>query len=160
MQNKIISADTQVDLGFLPWDLFTSQSPKRWKNQMPHVIEKNGRAQWWVDGKFIQDVALYPELSDLGPEMKYRVERIASTGLLEDVKNGVYRPIDPELRLKDQDLDGVFANVIYGLTFMSAVIEDREKVAACYKIYNDWIANFCKNIVEFIKNSMLSSLAR
>ena len=83
-------------------------------------------------------------MDELGPEMRYRVERIASTGLLEDVAKGVYRPIDPELRLKDQDLDGVDANVIYGLTFVSAIIEDREKVAACYSIYNDWIADFCK----------------
>ena len=47
MEYNVISADTHVDLGFLPWDLFTSQAPNRWKDQMPHVIQKDGRAQWW-----------------------------------------------------------------------------------------------------------------
>ena len=40
---------------------------------------------------------------------------MASTGLYDDGKSGIRRLTDPELRLKDQDRDGVQAEVLYGI---------------------------------------------
>ena len=55
---------------------------------------------------------------------------------------------DPELRAKDQDRDGVEAEVIYGIIgisrglFTHAGITDHETLAAVYRAYNDYIADF------------------
>jgi len=52
-------------------------------------------------------------------------------------------PPDPKLRLADLDLDGVYAEVIYGIRFVEDSIKDPEVIAATYHAYNDFIAEFC-----------------
>jgi predicted TIM-barrel fold metal-dependent hydrolase len=51
---------------------------------------------------------------------------------------------DPAARLKDMDLDGVAAQILYttmGFTLFG--IQDAEFQEACFKVYNDWLAEFC-----------------
>jgi predicted TIM-barrel fold metal-dependent hydrolase len=45
--------------------------------------------------------------------------------------------------LADLDLDGVEAEVIYGIRFVEDSIKDPEVTAATYRAYNDFIAEFC-----------------
>lgn len=52
---------------------------------------------------------------------------------------------DPKLRLMDQDTDGVQAEVLfpnYGMALFG--IEDIPTQQESFKLYNDWIAHFCK----------------
>jgi predicted TIM-barrel fold metal-dependent hydrolase len=52
---------------------------------------------------------------------------------------------DPQARLKDMDLDGVVAQILYtpvGFTLFG--IQDAEFQEACFAVYNDWLAEFCK----------------
>jgi uncharacterized protein len=52
---------------------------------------------------------------------------------------------DPKLRLEDQDTDGVEAEVLfpnYGMALFG--IDHVETQQEAFKLYNDWIANFCK----------------
>ncbi len=52
---------------------------------------------------------------------------------------------DPHLRLRDQDTDGVAAEVLfpnYGMALFG--IDDIETQQESFKLYNDWIARFCK----------------
>jgi predicted TIM-barrel fold metal-dependent hydrolase len=52
---------------------------------------------------------------------------------------------NPELRLRDQDTDGVEAEILfpnYGMALFG--IDDRETQHTAFQLYNDWIANFCK----------------
>jgi uncharacterized protein len=52
---------------------------------------------------------------------------------------------DPHLRLRDQDTDGVEAEVLfpnYGMALFG--IDDIETQQESFKLYNDWISNFCK----------------
>ena len=52
---------------------------------------------------------------------------------------------DPHLRLQDQETDGVEAEVLfpnYGMALFG--IDDVETQRESFKLYNDWIANFCK----------------
>ena len=144
VEYSIISADGHVDLGYLPWDLFTAQAPGEWKDKMPRVIEKNGTHQWWIDGTYLEDVGHFGDVSEYTLSMRHRVDRMASLGFLDDTSKGMYHPTDPNLRLKDQQLDGIDADVIYGLFFVGTLVEDQRQVAALYRIYNDWIAGFCK----------------
>ena len=49
----------------------------------------------------------------------------------------------PVERIKDQDIDGVRAEVIYttlGLALFQ--LADAELQQACFRVYNDWVAEF------------------
>jgi len=53
---------------------------------------------------------------------------------------------DPVERLKDQDLDGIAAEVLYssfGLKLFG--VGDLELQLACLRVYNDWLAEFCSH---------------
>ena len=48
---------------------------------------------------------------------------------------------DPAERIKDQDLDGVEAEVLYTTLGMSLFgLEDAELQRSCFRVYNDWVA--------------------
>jgi predicted TIM-barrel fold metal-dependent hydrolase len=68
-------------------------------------------------------------------------------GNLPSVKFGVQTPGagDPALRLKDQAIDGVEAEVLfpnYGMAIFG--VDDVETQEVAFRVYNDWIASFCK----------------
>ena len=56
---------------------------------------------------------------------------------------GIPRLADPELRMRDQDLDGVQAEVIYGILGASNRLNDDEAATEVMRIYNAWMADFC-----------------
>ena len=49
----------------------------------------------------------------------------------------------PALRLKDQEIDGINAEVMYGIQ-ISRLLESRELLHVVYEIYNTWAAGFCQ----------------
>ena len=52
---------------------------------------------------------------------------------------------DVKERLKDQELDGIDAEVIYpSVTFNVYQIENLDIVKATFSLYNDWVADYCK----------------
>ena len=52
---------------------------------------------------------------------------------------------DTSERLKDQDFDGIDAEVIYpSLLFGVYQIDDLDIVKATFGLYNDWVGNYCK----------------
>jgi predicted TIM-barrel fold metal-dependent hydrolase len=115
---------------------------------MPRVAEtENGRA-WVHNGKIIRYVG------DVGlgrgnfrfdrATMSVRLRRKARTGLYSDAANGVFRPASPEHRIKDQERDGVGAEVIYGILGLSRRVQDGETMGVVYRIYNDFAMQFRK----------------
>ena len=60
----------------------------------------------------------------------------------------LFHPTTPELRVKDQDLDGVEAEVIYGILGVGLNLKDPEAMSLVYRIYNDWAADFCRSNPE------------
>src|SRR5262245_2456705 len=69
---------------------------------------------------------------------------MAATGLYEDVKRGTRRVIDPHLRVKDEDIDGVDAEVIFGILGAATRLGDDEASKEMFSIYNDWLVDFCR----------------
>ena len=49
------------------------------------------------------------------PGQIHRSDRMAEQGLYRDGAAGIPRLTDPDLRVKDQDLDGVQGEVLYGI---------------------------------------------
>jgi predicted TIM-barrel fold metal-dependent hydrolase len=147
MRYTRISADCHIDLPFLPPDLFVSNASAGMKERMPHVAEGPDGPYWTCKNgtSFGLACGVGPGGQKLVPGQNYRVDVMAATGLYEDGKKGVRRPTDPELRVKDMDRDGVQAEVIYGILGAATRLGDHEAAAAMFRIYNDWLADFCRH---------------
>src|SRR2546425_7992088 len=49
MALRVMSADSHMDLIYLPPDTFTSRMAATWGGTVPRVVERDGR-KWWVSG--------------------------------------------------------------------------------------------------------------
>lgn len=146
MKYNVISADCHIDLIWLPPDLFTSNASAALKDRMPYVTDGAKGPQWVTKkGSYF---GLVNGMGSAGreyvPGQIHRSDRMASTGLYEDGKKGVRRITDPELRLKDQDRDGIQAEVLYGILGASIRLNDPEAATEVISIYNEWLADFCE----------------
>ncbi len=66
---------------------------------------------------------------------------------------------DPAERLKDMDLDGVQADVIYTtLGFRQFWFTDAALQRACFRVYNDWLADYCAHAPQRLVGLALISL--
>ena len=174
-QGKVISGDCHIDIPWLPADLFTSNAPSHLKEKMPRVVETEEGKKWIVEGKSLGWVAGAATGIKEGGWDPYvsghssRLDRMAETGFFSDGERGLLHPTTPELRVKDQDLDGVSGEVIYGILGLAGGlvgfetmegapdmgsddtpgpgygISDPEAITAVYGIYNEWLAAFCKS---------------
>ena len=146
MDYKIISGDGHIDLRWLPHDAFVSNAPAKWKDKVPQVVETAEGLRWYVEGV---DILTRP-LGGLGnmanPERgrSQHIDRMYELGFYD----GGSHPTDPELRIRDQDIDGVGAEVIYGILAISRSIEDKELLRVTYELNNTWAAEFCKSNPE------------
>jgi predicted TIM-barrel fold metal-dependent hydrolase len=145
MRYTRISADCHVDLCWLPPDLFTSSASAAMKDRMPYVTD-GPKGPVWVTKKGAK-LGLVNGMGSAGreyvPGQIHRSDRMASTGLYEDGKRGIRRLTDPELRLKDQERDGVQAEVLYGILGATRRLNDAEAAVELVRIYNEWLADFC-----------------
>src|SRR5881396_3712864 len=145
MVYEMISADCHLDLCWLPPELFTSQASAAMRDRMPHVTQ-GPKGPVWVTKKG----ASLGHVNGMGsggreyvPGRIHRADRMASTGLYEDGKKGIRRLSDPELRVKDQDRDGVQAEVLYGILGATGRMNDPEATVEVMRVYNEWLADFC-----------------
>src|SRR6476620_1101368 len=145
MKYDVISADGHVDLIWLPPDLFTKNASAAFKDRMPHVVE-GPKGPEWVSAKGAK-FGLVNGMGSAGreyvPGVIHRSDRMASTGLYDDGKKGIRRLTEPELRIKDQDRDGVQAEVLYGILGMTGRLADGEAAVEITRVYNEWLAGFC-----------------
>ena len=135
MDRKVISADGHLDLFFLPPDTFTSRTIARLKDKVPKVVDIDGIPTWVGNGAVM---GAYRGWMGRGGLTGHRGKRMMDVGWEPT------HPSDPKLRLKDLDIDGVEAEVIYGIRFIEDSIKDPEVITATYRAYNDFIAEFCE----------------
>jgi len=133
-QLQVISADSHM---MEPADLWETRLDNKFRARAPKVV-KNERGSGYL---FIAPgVRPFPVAGGFG---------IGKSGedLKEHLKKGyeAARPSgwDPAERLKDQDVDGVRAEVIYTTLGMPLFgLDDDELRRACFTAYNDWVAEF------------------
>jgi len=166
MTRRLISGDCHMDVSWLPPDLFVSNSPARLQGRMPRVEETSEGKNWYVGTHRFAGFATSG--SDFAqdryvPGVSRRLDRMEEVKFFSDAERGVLRVSTPALRQRDQDIDGVEAEVIYGILGISAAfgvqspwsnssgsnpvadsrVMDAEALAMVYEIYNEWIAEFC-----------------
>ena len=145
MRYEMISADCHLDLCWLPTDLFVTQASAEMRDRMPYV-EDGPKGKRWVTKKGAQ-LGLVNGMGSAGreyvPGRIHRADRMAETGLYADGKKGIRRLSDPDLRIKDQDRDGVQAEVLYGILGATGRMSDPDATVEVMRIYNEWLADFC-----------------
>ena len=136
MDHPLISCDDHLDLNMLPADLWTSRLPEHLRDRAPHIEIRDGRAFWICEGENWGSWNGHVG-PDTGPKPIFTA---FDRGGITDVSER--RPAVAALRLADMDRDGVWAHVIFG-PVTSINLEDQELRDACYRVYNDWLEEFC-----------------
>ena len=150
---RVMSADSHMTE---PGDLWVSRLDRRYRDEAPRVVKNdktNGPAYLFVGpGIHPMSVAAGFAAGKSGQELR------------EHMNHGyeAARPSgwDPVERLKDQDLDGVVAEVLYStLGIVLFNLKDIELQRACLRVYNDWLAEFCAHAPQRLIGIGLYSLA-
>ncbi len=147
MQYNRVSADCHLDMPWMPPELFVSEASAEMKERMPFVEDGPDGPQWVTNkgANFGLLNGVGPGGAKLVPGQNKRVDIMAETGMFEDGQKGIQRPSDPHLRRKEMELDGVDAEVIFGILGSASRMQDPEAAIEMFRIYNDWLKDFCSH---------------
>ncbi len=163
MQYRAISADGHVNE---PPNLWVDNLPERFRDRGPRVIETErtkGHA-WIMEGQTRPSVLGFGTMYSRSSKRFDRAslvegfKQIKNRGVrYEDVFPGSY---DPAARVGEILEDNIDAEIIYngvGTVWNGIKLcPDRELSLACFKVYNDWIADFQAYAPErFVCNATL-----
>jgi predicted TIM-barrel fold metal-dependent hydrolase len=128
-----------------PADLWVERVDNRFKERAPRVIKGEGA----VGYVFVApDLPPFPVATGFaagrgGQELK---EFIVRATFEEGYKAARPSGWDPVERIKDQEVDGVEAEVLYTTLGMPLFgLHDAELQRECFKVYNDWVAEFASH---------------
>jgi uncharacterized protein len=134
---KVMSADSHMTE---PGDLWLQRLDQRYRSDAPRVVknEKSSGPAYLFVGPGIHPMSVAAGFAagksgqELRDHMNHGYEAARPSGW------------DPVERLKDQDLDGVVAEVLYStLGIVLFNLKDPDLQRACLRVYNDWLAEFC-----------------
>ena len=140
----VISSDNHV---VEPPDLWTSRADARFKDRVPRIIREESGADWWYcDGHKVTS-------NEPGTQVGVRFESPESlsldSGTFDDVRPGGYIP---EEHVKDMEIDGIDASIVYpSLGLLLYSVPDGEVLTHAFKIYNDWVGEFCSAYPKVLK---------
>ena len=139
---RVISSDNHV---FEPADLWTSRADAKFKDRVPRIVREDTGDWWYCDNHRILGTSVGSQVG-----MRFEEpEKLTVTSTYEEVRPGGYIP---EEHIKDIDIDGVDVSIIYptaGLLLYS--VPDGDLLTEAFRIYNDWLAEFCKPFPDRLK---------
>ena len=140
MDYKLISGDSHIDMTWMPGNVFLENAPAQYRDSVPRVVETDSGPHWIAEGK---DLGVYGGLgfgfTKPNRGQSKHIDMMYDFGFYE----GGPHPSTPELRLKDMEIDGIEAEVIYGILGVGLRFEDPRMTSVVYEIYNSWAADFC-----------------
>ena len=140
MDYKLISGDSHIDMTWMPGNVFLENAPAQYRDSVPRVVETDSGPHWIAEGK---DLGVYGGLgfgfTKPNRGQSKHIDMMYDAGFYE----GGPHPSTPELRLKDMEIDGIEAEVIYGILGVGLRFEDPRMTSVVYEIYNSWAADFC-----------------
>jgi predicted TIM-barrel fold metal-dependent hydrolase len=127
------SADSHV---WEPKDLWSANLPKAMQDRGPRIVREERYDVYYVDDK---------KVFFSKPDM---LDAISPPGML-----------DLDLRLVDLNTQGIWAEVVFAsVGLWMTVMEDRDLVRECARIYNDWaFGDLAKRSERYLPAAMLSS---
>jgi predicted TIM-barrel fold metal-dependent hydrolase len=144
---KLISADSHI---VEPPDMYTARMEPKFRDRAPKMERRKTAAGREYDAWMIGGM----QVGTLGAVMQagQRFEdpsQIDFLGLWEDVRKGAY---DPHQMITENEEDGVWGSCLQpsqGLFWYR--LPDSELLSEICRVYNDWIADFCKPYPERLK---------
>jgi predicted TIM-barrel fold metal-dependent hydrolase len=150
MTLRIVSADSHM---IEPADLWVERIDRRFKDRAPRAVTKPDKPGAFFIAEGLRPfpvaavAAVGKDGEDYARHMKTGYEAVRPSGW------------DPVERLKDQDIDGVEAEVLYTSLGMPLFgLKDAELQRACFRTYNDWLAEFCSHAPRRLLGVPLISL--
>jgi predicted TIM-barrel fold metal-dependent hydrolase len=140
---RVISSDDHL---FEAPDLWTSRLGHKYGDRVPRIVRLESGGEWWVtDGMKGQPIAA-ATMTGVRFDPSLALSLNASS---EQVRPGAF---DPDEHLKDMDMDGVYASVLYpNAGFMIFSVPDTELLNAVFSTYNDWVAEHCQTHPDRLK---------
>src|SRR5215469_3192947 len=147
---RVISADSHV---IEPGDLWTQRLDRAFADRAPRVGTNPIGPGYWLTAPGINPFPLGPNIAT----------GKSGTALSEHLDKGYEgaRPSgwDPAERIKDQEVDGVEAEVLYTTLGMPLFgLDDSDLQRACFHVYNEWLADFCAHNPKRLIGTALISL--
>ena len=146
-ERKVISSDSHI---FEPPDFWTSKAEPAFKGRLPHVVTLED-GDWWVcDGRKVTGLGL-------GAQAGLRFEDPEKVRLGDSVENVRPGGWIPEEHIKDMELDGIYGGVVFPSVgfMMYNVVPESDVLTEIFRIYNDWVAEFCKPYPDRLKGVAL-----
>ncbi len=130
MTYPLVSADSHI---IEPPDLWTKRIDKKYRDQAPRIVQDAEGAKF-MTGKEAGGFFGGTHAANTKPK--------TTRSRIEDVPKGAW---DPDARVKDMEVDGVVAEVLYCTLAMRifGYNNDPEYQAACFRAYNDWLGEYC-----------------
>src|SRR5215831_11889804 len=149
----LISADSHVNE---PGDLWVERIDRAFRDRAPRVVENPPGQR---PGAYFMLESIPPIHLAQGMGAGKKPEELPGffqSSTYKDARPGGW---DPAERLKDMDLDGVQAEVIYTtLGFRQFWLTDADLQRACFRVYNDWLAEYCAHAPKRLVGLALISL--
>src|SRR6266851_201459 len=151
----VISADSHM---MEPANLWVERLDAKYKDDAPRVVKSDNKGDFLFVAPGIPSfpVAGGFAAGRSGQELK---DFLSEAG--QDKGYEAARPSgwDPAERLKDQDIDGVHAEVLYTTLGMPLFgLHDTDLQRACFRAYNDWVAEFASHSPKRLHAIALVSL--
>lgn len=130
---RLISADSHFTE---PGDLFTKRVPAKFRDRAPRIETFPQGDGWVIEGMS------EPRNFGWNACAGLPAEKMTGWCRFEDIRKGGYIAAE---RVKEQDKDGVDAEVMYPTPSVSAGItsnNDAEFHLACVQAYNDWVSEY------------------
>ena len=145
---KVISSDNHV---MEPPDLWTTRADAKFKDRVPQIIREEDGVDWWYcDGHKVVSASAG---SELGVRFEAPKELSVNSGTYDDVRLGGYIPAE---HVKDMEIDGIDVSIVYPTTgLLLHGVPDSEVLTHSFKIYNDWVAEFCGAYPKVLKGIAL-----
>lgn len=150
MKLSAFSSDSHVNE---PPELFATRVPRALRERAPHVIDTDNGGQAWVIEGVKDPMPL--GLTAVNFRAQKRFDRSNYKEKFLEYRDGVRRGVrfddilagsfDPAARLAEQDEDHVQSELLYSSPTVWAGVkatQDPELRLACFRAYNDWIAEF------------------
>jgi predicted TIM-barrel fold metal-dependent hydrolase len=151
----VISADSHM---MEPANLWVDRLDQKFQDRAPRVIRKEGKGGFVFVGPGLPPfpVAGGFAAGRSGEELKEFLGQANQGVGYEAARPSGWDPVE---RIKDQDVDGVHAEVLYttlGMTLFG--LHDADLQRACFKAYNDWLSEFCSHNPKRLIGAALISL--
>ena len=140
---RVISSDSHI---IEPPGMWADRIEPRFRGREPTLVKQEmGNDVWFCDGQEMMDVVV-------GTQAGKRFEDQQKTSLADAFDNVILGGFIPDEHVKDLDIDGVEADVLYpSMGLFLYTVQDQELLNSVLRNYNDWLSEFCNAYPKRLK---------